>query len=130
MSGSETILVVDDESRIARILEFNLSKQGYRVLTASDGAAALEAVAAEKPDLVLLDVMMPGMDGFEVCRSLKDDPATETIPVVLLTAKGQEIDRDTGTACGADAYMTKPFSPRDLLKRIRNLLDGAEASPW
>lgn len=123
MSGTETILVVDDESRIVRILEFNLSKQGYRVFTASDGFEALDRVDEARPDLILLDLMMPRMDGFEVLRRLRAQPETRTIPVFLLTAKGQEIDREQGEACGATAYLTKPFSPRDLMKRIRDTLD-------
>lgn len=126
MTDQETILVVDDESRIVHILEFNLTKQGYKVRTASNGLEALASVMEEKPHLIILDVMMPKMDGLEACRQLKSQEITKDIPVFLLTAQGQEIDRDAGSECGAQAYITKPFSPKQLMKRIRDALDGSE----
>ncbi len=126
MAEQETILVVDDESRIVHILEFNLVKQGYRVRTASNGLEALASVEEVKPALIILDMMMPKMDGLETCRRLKNQESTKDIPIFFLTAQGQEIDRDAGSECGANAYITKPFSPRQLMKQIRETLDGLE----
>ena len=130
MSGRERtdvkILAVDDEDSIRELLELQLKRNGYETLTAADGQAALEQAA--KADLVLLDVMLPGIDGFEVCRRLKADPSTQAIPVIMLTAKAEEIDKVLGLELGADDYMVKPFSVRELLARIKAVLRRSQGS--
>jgi two-component system alkaline phosphatase synthesis response regulator PhoP len=123
----ETILVVDDEADILEMLKYNLEKEGYAVLTAKDGKAALEE-AKRKPNLVLLDVMMPEMDGWEVCKRLKRDEKTATIPVLFLTAKGSEVDEVVGLELGADDYIVKPLSVRKLLARVKAVLRRREAT--
>ena len=120
------ILAVDDEDSIRELLELQLKRNGYETLTAADGQAALEQAA--KADLVLLDVMLPGIDGFEVCRRLKADPSTQAIPVIMLTAKSEEIDKVLGLELGADDYMVKPFSVRELLARIKAVLRRSQGS--
>ncbi|MBN2584532.1 MAG: response regulator [Planctomycetes bacterium] len=120
--SKQRILAVDDEEDILELLEYNLSREGFRVQCVTNGEEALKAVQAEKPDLVLLDLMLPGTDGLEVCRSLKGEPGTKPIPVVMLTAKGEEADIVAGLELGADDYITKPFSPRVLLARIKAVL--------
>ena len=119
-----TILVVDDDPVIQKLLAVNFEMEGYVVVTASDGEAALAAVAEHRPDAVILDVMMPKVDGIEVARRMKADPATRTVPVLLLSAKAQAKDVTEGLDAGADAYMTKPFDPVDLLDRVASLLEG------
>ncbi|EGW38324.1 response regulator transcription factor [Desulfosporosinus sp. OT] len=114
-----TILVVDDEEPILELLRFNLEKEGYQVSVAKDGKEALESIEKELPNLLVLDVMLPGMDGLEVCRILRLNPKFQQIPIIMLTAKGEEIDTVLGLELGADDYMTKPFSPRELLARIK-----------
>ncbi len=116
------ILVVDDEVYIVHILDFSLGMEGYEVITALDGEQALEKARAEHPDLVVLDVMMPKLDGYETCRMLKADEATRHIPIILLSAKGRNADQKVGYDVGADDYITKPFSPRKLVERINSLL--------
>lgn len=118
------VLVVDDEPFICRSLSFVLLKGSYEVIQARDGQEALEMIARERPDLVFLDVMMPKVNGFDVTRQVKADPDLRATKIVLLTAKGQDSDRQTGEAAGADAYMTKPFSPTKILERARALLRG------
>ncbi len=118
----EKILIVDDEKDIVRMLEYNLGKEGYRCLVAHDGEAALEKARRDHPDLVLLDLMLPRIDGLEVCKALKSDASTSAIPVIMLTAKTREADKVVGLELGADDYMTKPFSPRELLARIKAVL--------
>ena len=113
------ILVVDDEEPILELLRFNLEKEGYQVYVAKDGQEALDRVEKEQPDLLVLDVMLPGMDGLEVCRILRLQPRFQQIPIIMLTAKGEEIDTVLGLELGADDYMTKPFSLRELLARIK-----------
>lgn len=115
------ILIVDDEESIRELLSYNLKKAGYCVLTAGDGTTALQMVEAGV-DLVLLDIMLPGMDGFEVCRHLKEHKSTAQIPVIMLTAKDEEIDKVLGLELGADDYAVKPFSMRELLSRIKAVL--------
>jgi len=115
------ILIVDDEESIRELLAYNLNKAGYRVLTAGDGTTALQMME-EGVDLVLLDIMLPGMDGFEVCRHLKEHKSTAQIPVIMLTAKDEEIDKVLGLELGADDYAVKPFSMRELLSRIKAVL--------
>ena len=119
------ILVVDDEIYIVHILDFSLGMEGYEVITALDGEQALDRMKAEKPDLVVLDIMMPKLDGYEVCKSIKSNPATKQTPVILLSAKGRNVDQKLGFDVGADDYITKPFSPRKLVERINQLLGQA-----
>lgn len=119
---SARILVVDDEPDAIELIRFNLKASGYDVITAEDGEEALLKARKFSPDLILLDVMLPEIDGLEVCKILRRDPATAKLPVVMLTAKASEIDRVLGLEFGADDYVTKPFSPRELILRIRNLL--------
>src|SRR3954463_890400 len=118
---SARILVVDDIEANVRLLEAKLSAEYYEVLTASDGPTALAMAGSEKPDIILLDVMMPGMDGFQVCRRLKDDPETRHIPVVLVTALDGRADRITGLEAGADEFLTKPIDDVMLFARVRSL---------
>ena len=119
-----TILVVDDDPVIQKLLAVNFEMEGYHVVTASDGEEALDRVAAERPAVVVLDVMMPKVDGIEVLRRLKANPITANTPVLLLSAKAQAKDIDDGMAAGADFYLTKPFEPLDLLDRVAWLLRG------
>ena len=125
----ERILVVEDEEEILELLRYNLAKQGYRVSCAGRGEDALRMALADAPDLVLLDLMLPGMDGMEVCRRLRRDPATQAVPIVMLTAKGEESDVVAGLELGADDYLTKPFSPRVLVARIRAVLRRKAGEP-
>jgi len=116
------ILVVDDEPEAVELLEFNLKQAGFEVITAADGAEAIKKARASLPGLILLDLMLPEVDGLEVCKMLRRDPATAAIPIVMVTAKAAEIDRILGLELGADDYVTKPFSPRELVLRIKNIL--------
>lgn len=116
------ILIVDDDAFVRRPLEFILREEGYDPVTACDGDECLARVAEHHPALIFLDVMMPGRDGFDVCRTLKNDPATADIPVVLLSARGREQDRERGLALGAHELLTKPYSPSELLRRVREIL--------
>src|SRR6185436_2231536 len=116
------ILVVDDEPDAVELIEFNLKNAEYRVATADDGNEALRKARSFSPDLIILDWMLPQMDGLEVCKILRKDPHTSSIPIIMLTAKAAEIDRVLGLEMGADDYLTKPFSPRELLLRIKNQL--------
>lgn len=117
-----TVLVVDDETDILELVAFNLERQQYKVLTAGDGISAVKIAREKIPDLIVLDVMLPGLDGFGVYRELRADPRTGGIPVLMLTAKGEINDRIAGLELGADDYVTKPFSPRELLLRVKALL--------
>jgi two-component system phosphate regulon response regulator PhoB len=121
------ILVVEDEPDAVELIEFNLKNAGFEVATAIDGAAALKMAAQSRPDLILLDVMLPEVDGLEVCKILRRDAGTAAVPVIMLTAKAAEIDRVLGLELGADDYLTKPFSPRELLLRIKKLLKRSQA---
>jgi len=116
------ILVVDDEPEAVELVEFNLKQAGYAVTTAIDGAEALKKARHQTPDLIVLDVMLPEMDGFEICKTLRLDAATARVPIIMLTAKAAEIDRVLGLELGADDYVTKPFSPRELLLRVKKIL--------
>ena len=116
------ILVVDDEIYIVHILDFSLGMEGYEVITALDGEQAIEKARAEKPDLIVLDIMMPKLDGYETCKILKGEKDTRDIPVILLSAKGRNVDQKIGFEVGADDYITKPFSPRKLVERINSIL--------
>ena len=123
----QSVLVVEDEEDIRELVSYNLLKEGYQVAGVASGEDALAAIASKPPDLVLLDLMLPGLDGLSVCRRLKGDPQTDSIPVVLLTAKGEEADIVVGLNMGADDYVTKPFSPKVLLARLRAVLRRAGA---
>jgi two-component system phosphate regulon response regulator PhoB len=120
--AKKSILVVEDESDILELVRYNLTRDGYTVHMAASGEAALKNIKTAKPDLVLLDLMLPEIDGLEVCKRLKADPATADVPVVMLTAKGEEADIVAGLEIGADDYVTKPFSPRVLIARVRAVL--------
>lgn len=118
------VLAVDDDPVIQRLLEVNLEMEGYEVVLANDGADALEKARATRPDLVLLDVMMPNKDGWQVCAEMKADPDLAHIPVIFLSARAQDADVERGTSIGADAYITKPFDPIDLLDLVQDLIEG------
>jgi DNA-binding response OmpR family regulator len=122
---AKRVLIADDEPNIVASLEFLMEQAGYEVKVAASGQEALELVASFRPDLVLLDVMMPGKNGYEVCQSVKSDPATRAVKVVMLSAKGRDVEVAKGLELGADAYVTKPFSTRDLVAQIRDMLGAA-----
>ncbi len=118
-----TILVVDDEPEAVELVEFNLQQAGFKVISAEDGAEALTKARTMAPSLVVLDLMLPEVDGLEVCKLLRRDPTTSGIPIIMLTAKATEVDRVVGLELGADDYVTKPFSPRELVLRVKKLLE-------
>jgi two-component system phosphate regulon response regulator PhoB len=127
---SPKILVVEDEPDVVELIVFNLRSAGFEVLSAADGAEALRKAQTQVPDLILLDLMLPELDGLEVCKILRRNPATAGIPILMLTAKAAEIDRVLGLELGADDYVTKPFSPRELVLRVKALLRrGAADEP-
>ncbi|MGE5704674.1 MAG: response regulator [Clostridia bacterium] len=121
------ILVVDDEASIAKLLQFNLEKAGYEVVAAYDGKQALEMVHQEKPDFIILDLMLPKMDGMDVCKALRQDRINT--PILMLTAKDDELDKILGLELGADDYLTKPFSPREVVARVKAILRRTQAVP-
>ena len=116
------VLIADDEANIVISLEFLMKREGHRVTIARDGDAALAAIRAERPDLVLLDVMMPGKSGFDVCQAVRGDESLAGVKILMLSAKGRDTDLAKGSALGADAYMTKPFSTRELADKVREML--------
>lgn len=118
----DKILVVEDEPDIREILEYNLAREGFRVIACGDGAQGVDAARREAPALILLDLMLPGIDGVEACRLLKQDPITSDIPVIMVTAKSEESDVVLGLGVGADDYIAKPFSPKELVARVRAVL--------
>jgi two-component system, OmpR family, alkaline phosphatase synthesis response regulator PhoP len=120
--AKEKILVVEDDEDILELLRYNLAKEGYDLVTAETGEEGLKQAFASLPHLICLDLMLPGMDGLEVCKRLKQDPRTENVPIVMVTAKGEEADIVAGLELGADDYVTKPFSPRVLIARVRSVL--------
>lgn len=122
MNHGETILIAEDEMDVQELVSLHLRNAGFVPMGAENGAEAIRRAKADSPDLILLDIMMAGMNGLEVCRLLKADPATSRIPLIMLTAKAEEPDRVTGLELGADDYMTKPFSPRELVLRIKSVL--------
>jgi len=124
---THTVLIADDEPNILLSLEFLMQREGHRVVIARDGIEALQAVQRERPALVLLDVMMPGKSGFEVCQAIRADEGFDGTKIVLLTAKGRDTDVAKGLALGADAYITKPFSTKELAQRVRELLAAKDA---
>lgn len=123
------VLVVDDEEDILSLVRYNLEREGFSVITARSGEQAVTLARSKTPDLVVLDLMLPGLDGLEVCRTLKRDPQTKPIPVIMLTAKGAEADIVAGLEIGADDYLTKPFSPRVLVARVAAVLRRAGTEP-
>lgn len=120
---AKKILIVDDDPNIVISLEFLMKREGFDAAVAMDGEAALQSMAERTPDLVLLDIMMPKKDGYEVCQQIRANPAWENVKVVMVTAKGRDTERSKGLAMGADAYVTKPFSTKDLAQLVRQLLD-------
>ena len=117
----ERVLIVDDDPDIQRLVTYNLSQAGFHVTTASSGRTALETVQEHPPDLIILDIMMPDIDGMEVCRTLRQRESSRRIPIIMLTARGEEIDRVVGFELGADDYVMKPFSPRELVLRVKSI---------
>jgi two-component system alkaline phosphatase synthesis response regulator PhoP len=126
---AKKILAVDDERHIVRLVQVNLERQGYEVVTAFDGKEALEKVESENPDLIVLDVMMPYMDGFEVLQNLKRNQSTRDIPVIMLTAKAQDADVFRGWQSGVDCYLTKPFNPMELIAFVRRIFKSIDEGP-
>ncbi len=116
------VLIADDEPNIVLALEMLMRREGYEIRTVHDGEKAVEAARDFRPDLILLDVMMPKMDGYEVCERLRADPALKGVSIVMLTAKGREVEREKGMALGADLYITKPFSTRDVVQKVKEVL--------
>ena len=122
---AKRVLVVDDEPNIVMSLRFLMEREGFQVEVAASGRAAVAALGRQPADLVLLDVMMPELDGFEVCQRIRANPAWRDTKIVMLTAKGRDVERDKGLALGADAYVTKPFSTRDLVAKVKQMLGPA-----
>jgi phosphate regulon transcriptional regulator PhoB len=120
--NTKKILIVDDEPDLVELVSYNLKKEGFKVSTAPDGEEALEKVRKSAFDLIILDLMLPGIQGSELCRTLRSNPKTETLPIIMLTAKGEVADKIRGLETGADDYMTKPFSPKELVARVRAIL--------
>ena len=125
MASGQKILVVEDEPDIAKLVSYNLAQEHFRVLTADDGEQALKVIQREKPNLVVLDLMLPGLSGMELCKILRDRPETARLPILMLTAKAGEADRVVGLEMGADDYLAKPFSPREMVARVRAILRRA-----
>lgn len=118
----EQIFIIEDDKHISKLVKYNLEKAGYGCAVANDGEEALDILSKERPDLIILDIMLPKMDGFELCRVIKQDVKLKNIPIIMLTAKGEEVDRIVGLELGADDYVVKPFSPRELILRIKAIL--------
>src|SRR5215217_1350549 len=128
-SHNKKVLIIEDEKDILQLVKLYLEKEGFRTVTAMTGIEGLEQVKAENPDLVVLDLMLPGMDGLEICKRLRSKRETAMLPVIMLTAKAEESDTIVGLELGADDYVTKPFSPKTLVARVKALLRRLEASP-
>jgi DNA-binding response OmpR family regulator len=122
MLVDKKILVIEDDPATLRLVDYSLRHEGYQVLTASNGLEGMRKVQTEGPDLIILDVMLPGMDGFEICHRLRSEPATAQLPILMFSAKAQEIDKDTGLKVGADDYLSKPADPSEIVSRVRSLL--------
>ena len=127
--GAKKILVVDDEPDLVELISYNLKKEGFEVSSAPDGEEALKKIRKEAFNLVLLDLMLPGIQGMELCRILRKDPKTEGLPIIMVTAKGEEVDKILGLEIGADDYLTKPFSPRELIARVKAVLRRIAKKP-
>jgi two-component system, OmpR family, alkaline phosphatase synthesis response regulator PhoP len=122
MSEQKNVMIVDDDPHVVRSLAFVLNKEGYNIRTTSDGEEALEKIRDSKPNLMLLDIMMPKKNGYEVCQEVKNNPALSDIYIIMLSAKGQEADREQGLSMGANEFMTKPFSPMKVVERVKQIL--------
>jgi len=129
MATPKHILVVDDEADLVELVSYNLKKEGFNIDSALDGETALTKLKKGRYDLVVLDLMLPGIQGMELCRILRNDPKTEALPIIMLTAKGEEVDKILGLEMGADDYVTKPFSPRELVARVKAVLRRAMEKP-
>ena len=116
------ILIIEDDPATQRLVDYSLKQEGYQIITASNGLEGIRKAIGETPDLIILDVMLPGLDGFEICYRLKSEPATANLPILMFSAKAQEIDKDTGIKVGADDYLTKPSAPADIIARVEKLL--------
>lgn len=127
-TSGQKILVVEDEPDISKLVSYNLAQERFKVLTAEDGEQALKLIQREKPNLVVLDLMLPGLSGMEVCKILRDQPETAKLPILMLTAKASETDRVVGLEMGADDYLAKPFSPREMVARVRAILRRANSA--
>ncbi len=125
---NDKVLIIEDDGDLAQLISYNLSREGYRAVIARDGAAGLKLLRSERPDLVVLDIMLPDIDGLELCRAIRREPATSALPIIFLTARAEEIDRVIGLELGADDYVTKPFSPRELLARVKAVLRRSRAA--
>ncbi len=129
MVALQKILVIDDEADIVELVSYNLKKEGFSVDSAYDGEIALSAIKKNKYDLIVLDLMLPGLQGMELCRIIRNDPKTSMMPIIMLTAKGEEVDKVLGLEMGADDYIAKPFSPRELVARVKAILRRAAEKP-
>jgi len=127
--ASQSILVVEDEPDIRKLVQYNLAQERFKVLEAEDGEQALKILQREKPNLVILDLMLPGLSGLELCKLLRDRPQTAQLPILMLTAKAGEADKVVGLEMGADDYLAKPFSPREMVARVRAILRRTEGAP-
>ena len=116
------ILIIEDDPATQRLVDYSLKQEGYQIITASNGLEGIRKALGEAPDLIILDVMLPGMDGFEICYRLRSEPSTANLPILMFSAKAQEIDKDTGIKVGADDYLTKPSAPADIVNRVGKLL--------
>ena len=125
-TAHKAVLLVEDDPDIRELVRYNLAREGFAVSEANDGEAGLQHLAATVPSLVILDLMLPGVDGLEICRAIRNQPATHNLPIIILTAKATEVDRVLGLEMGADDYVTKPFSPRELVARVRAVLRRAD----
>jgi two-component system, OmpR family, phosphate regulon response regulator PhoB len=129
MAVMKSILIIEDEKDIVDLIEYHLKQSGFSVISALDGSAGLEKAKKKNPNLIILDLMLPEMDGKDICRSLKSNPLTQSIPILMLTAKAEETDRLVGFELGADDYVTKPFSPKELVLRVKAILRRKEVDP-
>lgn len=125
---SKKILIIDDEKDLVELVEYNLKKEGFDVLSSQNGVDALKLIQKEHPSLIILDLMLPGMQGFEICRRLKNNPGTAKVPIIMLTARAEEVDKILGLELGADDYITKPFSPREMVARVKAVLRRIDAT--
>ncbi|AGB40791.1 response regulator with CheY-like receiver domain and winged-helix DNA-binding domain [Halobacteroides halobius DSM 5150] len=125
---AEKILVVDDEENIVQLINFNLKQEGYEVIPAYDGQQALEKIKKKNPDLMVLDLMLPKVDGFDICRQVREDKDIKNLPIIILSAKEEEVDKILGLELGADDYVTKPFSPRELIARVKAVLRRVDSN--
>ena len=123
------ILIVDDEQDIVELISYNLEKEGFSTIKAYDGVSVFNVITTKKPDLLILDLMLPGMNGLDICKKIRANPATADLPIIMLTAKGDELDKIIGLEIGADDYITKPFSVKELVARVRTILRRSQDRP-